>query len=679
LDSSLDSTSVKAYVPSSVLAASWGACVGWTLAALFTAFAKAGFVAVPLILGNPGQTKPLEKLFYLSCYIVCPICAYLAPRFSSRLRNAWATALSVALFLLFAPWIAAAATSGGLYGIAFLYWLVVPLIALASPFFVATPVSTTFEYHDEMAWNTQRFSMRDGVWLLGSCAFFAACLFPIDTGTVIARIGYNMHVVSFYIGPALFTQHRGLIPGIDFFPQYGIGIGAFFSLFLRPFAGATIANTVFVTAGLCVFYFTSVFFVLGKLYRSRAVAFAVVLFGLLLCFHLIPVFLDPSSWPARYPFLFLFVWTMSLAVGSKMQAASLVAAGAVAGLCLFWNTETGIYAVTSSVIATVLLSSREATTMARNLGAVAAGCVGAFFVLAFIAYGPGIFQAGFLFGLIKPLSVYSEGLASASIEWRSPFNFLIAVVSPVLGFATMGWTAAAIVRNETTYSKRTLIVLFLLAFLGNCLMLKWVNKSIDALGYVNAMPMLAVAAWWIQASLRAVRQRFNDKRVHIGVAAAGVGLLVSAFLFLCFVRDDENPTKYALQSFVVYPSILIGAFEGGQRYAWDPNGEASSADVALLEHYASAANRVSVVSPYDWVYLLRTRSVPRIPWIPSTTIRAFPFLVRNGMFDGGPIFLDSRAPVETLEEPLRSVVKDAIRSRYRSGPTGTFLHVFLER
>ncbi len=661
-----------------VLAAAWGACLGWWVAALVVTLARADIAVVPALFGS-GGAKPLEKLFYVTFYVAAVASAFLMARFAGVFRSSRSTGVGIATFVVFAAWLASTVIYGNpIAGVVPApLSLLLMILPLACPFAIKAPAArTAVRYEGRLSLAPAPTSTRDWGLLGASFVFFAICLFPIDLQTVVARIGYNQHPVSFYIGPALFLWHRGLLPGIDFFPQYGIGIGAFFAPFLRPAAEDTVANTVLATAALSLVYFASAMVVLNKLYRSMLAAFLVVTFGLILNFHLFDVFRDPSAWPSRYPFLFLFVWLYSLAVDSKRQALTLAAAGSVAGLSLFWNTETGLYVIASALLGAPLLN-RSTRTMLVNVLSIGIGVATSFIILSLIAYGPDVIQPAFFVGLLKPMTVYAGGLGAAPVAWQSPLNFIYAVISPLIGFTTIGWSAASLLACDRTFTRPSLLVLFLLALIGNCLMLKWVNMSYDALWYVNALPIIAIMAWWAQAGLSYVEQKGRANRYRVGLIALKSASVACAILFLLLIRDDRNPSKYALQAFASYPSIISGIFGHRVQQRWDSSAEPTAADLALLRRCTKAGDRVAVISQIDWVYLLAVHRAPALPWLPSPSMVYLPFLAATAMDHTGTIFIDRRTPADQLGGFGAAITQRLTSASYTQGPMGEYLRVWL--
>jgi len=129
---------------------------------------------------------------------------------------------------------------------------------------------------------------------------------PSSIGAVAARIGYDPHPVAFITGPALYFLTEGPHPGRDFYTQYGVGQGFFFSPLLGTGARDAVEHFAGLMAGVTWVYYGVAYLVPARLLASRPWAFATSLTMLVLNFHLERTFVDPSSWPIRHPLLFVF-------------------------------------------------------------------------------------------------------------------------------------------------------------------------------------------------------------------------------------------------------------------------------------------------------------------------------------------------------------------------------------
>jgi hypothetical protein len=224
-----------------------------------------------------------------------------------------------------------------------------------------------------------------------------------------------------------------------------------------------------------------------------------------------------------------------------------------------------------------------------------------------------------------------------------------------------------------------MIALCVLSMFGLGLMVKWVNMSFDALWHVNALPIIVVMAWWIYVGLEYIRANLPSERAERTVNVIRGGLVVVACAFLVLVRDDRNPSQYALQAFVVYPSVLLGEFEQYPRMHWNRKREASPADVNLLRLCSLPGERTMIVADLDWVYLLAAHRPPKMPWLPSPTISAFPFLIDASLARSGPVFLEGTIAQPSFSEPLESAVSDRLRTSYHERGVGKKLVVYTQQ
>lgn len=263
-------------------------------------------------------------------------------------------------------------------------------------------------------------------------------LTPASFEAVAAKIGFEMHVVSFLIGPALYAFGDRLIPGVDFFTQYSIGQPWLFSQVMAPTAAQTVTRyAAWIVVAMLLFYL-SMFYFLRWLYRNWQLSLAVTLIVLITSFHTTRPFFDPSSFPLRYPLL--FIW-MCLIVRSftttSRQITWLIALGGVLGLSMFLNTETAIY----MLIATCVISMITEENFLRGglksiLTTTFSGLV--FALLCFGAYGAGIWDWRFLRHVIEPFFIYGEGYGAWPIYWAFDWHILYNIVSPGVAFGTIG-------------------------------------------------------------------------------------------------------------------------------------------------------------------------------------------------------------------------------------------------
>ena len=170
----------------------------------------------------------------------------------------------------------------------------------------------------------------------------ALVLVPSSFQAVAARIGMEMHVVSFLVGPSLYFLGHGLLPGIDYFAQYGIGLGWIFSFLIGKTAESTIINYVVLMVVVLWLFFAHLVWILQWLYRSWFAAAVVCLLVLALLFHTDRNFFDPSSYVLRYPLLTVCAALLARWVAAPHDWTRLLSLAFALALAVFIETETGV-------------------------------------------------------------------------------------------------------------------------------------------------------------------------------------------------------------------------------------------------------------------------------------------------------------------------------------------------
>lgn len=451
----------------------------------------------------------------------------------------------------------------------------------------------------------------------------ALALVPSSFQAVAARIGMEMHVASFLIGPSLYFLGQGLLPGVDYYAQYGIGLGWIFSFLIGRTAESTIVNYVALMVAALWLFFAHLAWILQWLYRSWFVAAIVCLLVLALLFHTDRNFFDPSSYVLRYPVLTICAALLARWIAAPFDWTRLLPLAFSLSLAVFIETETGAV----MAIATVLSFLLATPFTVSSLVLIAALGTSSFIFLAallLLAFGPGALTAQFIIGLIEPLTIYGvAGLGAWPIAWTfREWNWLYNLVAPGIAFTTIG-IMPRILRSTLVDRPRAALVVFF-STCGLLMMAKFINMSVVAVWHVNALGLLVVLGWWAAALVKAVPQRsVVSKQTVPARALAAAAMIIFAFALATTSSDRRNPALYGLQSWAQYPSILAHPFrrpDGCKDMSCVPN-RPNQADVALISQRTKPGERVAIVGNlFDWTYLINAHRPPLTAFLPSMAI-----------------------------------------------------------
>lgn len=611
----------------------WGACAAWVLALVglwvFLHFWQPGGMRPPDLLpefhGAYEDTTP-QKVFYVGFFVLGLAGAYLAIRLpgTRHLAAPWARTGVLA----FIP-----AVAFGLHRVVQRdfnsLWLLAPAACVFGPLLLSRngnrPARADGSDGDPAQASAIPGTHRRGRGILFDLAawlVFAVILWPASVGALAGQAALDMHPVCYLIGPATYFRGADLVPGRDYFSQYGIGPGFFFSYFLADGAQGTLENYIRFLLALVWVFFGTAYQILRRWFGARAWAFGTALTALLLNFCGLTPFNWPSSWVVRYPLLLVFIWLMARAL-TRGGAGRFLLAGGCAGLAVFWNTETGLYLVAAGTAAQVLLWQGRARAGRDGLSFLTAAAAG-FFGVSALVYGSAVFSRDFLEGLVKPLLLYGEGLGGIRIDGRPGWGYLSVVIGPVLLTATVAWCAAGWPVTSDPTRRRSLAFLLLLALVGECLLLKWVNRALVVVWNVNALPTLAVMAWWLRCWYQgmAARQPTTGFRpLRTPARAAAFGITALACVFLLGVRDFRWSFPLAGRSYARYPGLVRAAFTGRWPGDWPAGlGEVAARDVDLIRRWTRPGERAAVVAHLDWVYLVAARRAPKLHVVPSAWV-----------------------------------------------------------
>jgi len=446
-------------------------------------------------------------------------------------------------------------------------------------------------------------------------------LIPGSFESVAAKVGFEMHVVSFLIGPALYTFGDQLVPGVDFFTQYSVGQPWLFSHVVAPTAAGTVTRyAVWIVVGMFFFY-TSMFYFLWWLYRNWQLALAVTLIVLISLFHTERPFFDPSSFPLRYPLL--FVW-LGLAVRSsqlKAPVAWWIVLGSVVGLSLFLNTETAIYMLLATGL--VCMVSEKSFFRGSVNCAVTVTTAGLIFMLLCLgAFGTGILDFRFLKHIFEPFFIYGEGFGAWPLYWAFDWHLLYNIISPGLALATIGWAVAEVKLERHAVERTRVIALLAASCVAIMMSVKYWNMSIAGLWVASSFLFWTILGWWAFQFLHLI----SETRIAIGgrcISAFSVAkwtMIVGVIAFVVLMDDTRNRSLYGLKAYAKYPSFLRQVLSRSKPICADMKcavPSISSTDIALITSLTEPRQRVAIYSPIDWAYLIEARRAPHFEFLPS--------------------------------------------------------------
>ncbi len=557
--------------------------------------------------------KPREKTFYLLTLMLGFFFA------SISVRQLWSLSLSLLLvFLLIAVplvnLIAKTMLSSNRSWIFLLVNLLIMLLAWSvlrkkNPS-MSMPLNNNFHLH----WKP----------FLIPATIITLIIAPSSIQAIAAKIGMEMHVVSFVIGPALYFFGSHLVPYLDYFTQYSIGMGYVFSYFMGNTAETTIIHyTVFVLVALWLFYI-QLTYVLAWLYRSWFAASVTAILSLILLFHTTRHFHDPSSSILRYPLLGVCAWMISRWIKKPSQLASVILA-AILALSIFLNTETGFIMCAAFAISTLLTSRKPLSTLLPILS-IGVYTLGIFLMMLAILFGREVLSLAFLNAFIKPLIIYGRiGFSGWLINWSlKDLNWFYNIVTPGIALATLA--LIPILSRNTRDDQPRLAVLAFFTTAGLFMMAKFINMSIISVWQMNALGLLIPIGWWIvwfakEYQLDVIRLP-RMQPMPVDCAIFGIATICALYI-ATHTHDRRNESEYAFRSWIRYPSLITAVFRHHENVCRSMScveNRPADSDIALITARTSPGEQVAIIGPYDWTYLIGAKRPPLMAFLPSNDI-----------------------------------------------------------
>jgi hypothetical protein len=560
--------------------------------------------------------EPREKGFYLLCLFLGPIGSILATRrlFGSRIAHAMLlVVLIIAIPLLNAT--ALHTLQGSLSA-----WVTIVIscilgVTYGSALLIYGEVVIFLPYFSKIPPKRRR------ILFVLMFLLLASVIFPSSFTAVAVKVGLEMHVASFLIGPALYHLGHDMLPGVDYYAQYGLGFGWLFSFFLASNAEDTIIRYVAFIVIMTFLFFTHLLYLLQWLYRSSLAAGAVTFLALIFLFHTSRQFFDPSSGVLRYPLLtvcgmLLARWVVVPA--DWKRALSLSSALAVS---LFLETETGIISaigISGAFLGAVGLRFFSLVRLA-SVAAITAALLG---LLVLAVFGPRALTVEFFREWLKPLTIYGvAGFGAVPIQWTlSEWNWLYNLVIPGIALATPAVVYREVYQRVIDPARAALLLFF--AICGTLMMAKFINMSLVALWEVNSLGFLIVFGWWCSTFVQELPQHYKLGPLPLRVLASA-GLLLIGSIVALTTTDQRNPDLYSVWAWETYPALLTAPLQSQDecRVVDCMANRPDPLDIALIDQRIPAGKPAAIIGDiFDWSFLVGAHRPPLLSFIPSGDI-----------------------------------------------------------
>jgi hypothetical protein len=220
----------------------------------------------------------------------------------------------------------------------------------------------------------------------------------------------------------------------------------------------------------------------------------------------------------------------------------------------------------------------------------------------------------------------------------------------IVGCITVGWASIRLSRASDPPRDRFVTgVLLALSMIGIALMIKWVNRTLDAVWHQNALPLAIVAAWWAHQFSKSWQPAF---RRAVGAVAAAATLVA-----LLLVQDRLNPHPYGLRSYANYPSLLSWPFVSPSPGTWQEDfGRITETETNFIQENSKPGERVLVIAFMDWAYLAQAHRAPKAYFMPLLASFDEHF-IGPSMDDADRLFYDNIVETRPESPRVREVVE----------------------
>jgi hypothetical protein len=473
---------------------------------------------------------------------------------------------------------------------------------------------------------------------------------PHDVPTVASECNTELHVASYIVGPALYYRAHGVVPGLDFESHYGIGHAYTFSLVMgsRGLQHTLERYVVFLLVVTILFYLSALF-VLTDWLRSPWAAFVVTI-ALVAASCEGLAYNYPSGWPIRYPFLFAFMFAAVRGVNARWWC---VAAGGIAGLSLWWQTDIGLYTLAAGICLYAAQALFLGGRVSRTVVFVATS-IAAFFAICTLLHGPSVLSLTFAERLLEPLLLYATGFGNELMTWKPGWSYWYNLLGPGIAIASVAVMIAS--RHREIARARPTLYAATASLLGLAMLFKWVNRSFDVLWGLNGGLVIAVVGWWVWVAWKSLANHLavegSPRRTFARRAVAAMAILA---LVAQAVRIDGRSSSSKHRGGSSSPLVRIQHWThefrnpiNAARRGIGPYVHPSPVDRThsrYLQTHTRPAERVAVISGADWNYLVDAGRAPRLYWLQFFLVHS-PVLLDRCMEDVrhcDSVFVESNA------------------------------------
>ncbi len=450
------------------------------------------------------------------------------------------------------------------------------------------------------------------------------------------------HLDAFVMSPG-WAFLKGCVLYVDTGSAYGLGIPIFFATLAKMGGGFSYQNVLAVAIILAVIYFILMYLLLRYWLKDPLLAVAGTMWAIKLhLFHegaadpFIWRFLSPSV--LRYLFDIPFFLFLLLHIRKKDNKYVLVAA-AVAGLSIFYMTDTGLYQLVAfyAYLFLSFFSSRPRfgpMKAPKELGWTMGILVLPWLVallLFWAAVGPHLWTTSFWKNFFEFFNYFNNGFGAlpiyTNLQEKKTFEFFLGLLIPVVYLWTVIYVGAFIFLRKILNEN---IFVVTLGIYGLSLYNYFICRSAPTNFYTVCVPFLLLLCFWYSKILSLV-----SSHVRQGLSW-GVGLLTC----MAFLSTD------ALSQ---YPNIFNrNAISASRKLHFIEKDFDFHEDGRLITALTTADQKVCLISSFETSILMEADRKPFLYFFPLINPR------RRDMIDSGGAYLYTgdrlKKTIEQLEK-----------------------------